>query len=54
MLGNHAVDALIEGKSGIMVGLKGGQISYIPFKEACSRHNPIDPDMLRIAKILSI
>ena len=54
MLGNHAVDALIEGKSGIMVGLKGGQISYTTFKEACSRHNPIDPDMLRIAKILSI
>ncbi len=54
MLGNYAVNALIEGKSGVMVGITGGKVSYTPFKEACSKHNPIDLDMLTIAKILSI
>ncbi|MBR2136179.1 MAG: 6-phosphofructokinase [Bacteroidales bacterium] len=54
LLGNYAVNALRDGKSGVMVGIKGGQVSYTPFKEACSRHNPIDANMLEIAKILSI
>ena len=54
MLGNYAVNALIEGKSGVMVGITGGKVSYTPFKESCSKHNPIDLDMLTIAKILSI
>jgi len=54
MLGNAAVEALLEGKSGIMVGLKGGDLSYTPFHEACSKHNPVNKKMLEVAKILSI
>ncbi len=39
ILGHEAVQALLCGKSGVMVGQMQGQTVYTPFTEACTRHN---------------
>ena len=53
-LGYEAVNALLEGKSGVMVGQVNGFTAYTPFEEACSRHNEINKKQYDIAQILSI
>jgi len=35
MMGAYAVDALIEGHHGEMVGINGGELSLIPYEKAC-------------------
>lgn len=54
ILGNRAVEALLEGKSGVMVGQVNGQTTYTPFQEACTRHNEINKLWYEIAHILSL
>lgn len=53
-LGYEAVMALIDGKSGVMVGQVNGRTAYTPFDEACSRHNEINKKQYKIAHILSL
>ena len=54
VLGCEAVNALLKGISGVMVGQMQNKTVYTPFAEACSRHNEIDFKWYEIAKILSI
>ena len=54
VLGHAAVDALLDGASGVMVGQRGGKIVHTPFEEACSRHNDINKKWYEIARILSL
>ncbi len=54
LLGCEAVKALMDGKSGVMIGQMQGKTVYTPFIEACSRHNEIDPSWYQISNILSI
>lgn len=54
VLGHEAVNALLEGRSGVMVGQQNGKISYTSFDEACSRHNEINRSWYEIARIISI
>jgi 6-phosphofructokinase 1 len=53
-LGHEAVAALVDGKSGIMVGINGNNIVYVPFEEATSKRNEISDHLYEVAKILSI
>ena len=53
-LGMAAVEDLVNGKKGMMVGIVDNQIQYTSFKIAISKSKPIDEDMLRMVKILSI
>ena len=53
-LGMAAVEGLVNGKKGMMVGIVDNQIQYTSFKIAISKSKPIDEDMLRMVKILSI
>lgn len=53
-LGHESVKALLQGKSGVMVGQVNNKIAYTPFEEACSKHNEINYDLYEMAKILSI
>ncbi len=53
-LGIGAVDALLEGKSDMMVGIKDKKITYVPFDLAISGENEIDIDLRRVADITSI
>jgi 6-phosphofructokinase 1 len=53
LLGFHAVEALINGKSGCMVGIKNNEVHYTPFKDAIEKSKPLNKDMLRMAHILA-
>lgn len=54
ILGSNAVNALMQGKSGVMIGQINGHITYTPFEEACTKHNEIDKSWYEIAHILSL
>ena len=54
ILGHEAVNALIQGRSGVMVGQMQNQTVYTPFEEACSRHNEINKNWYEISRILSL
>jgi 6-phosphofructokinase 1 len=53
VLGFTAVDALLEGKSGVMLGIKNNNVHYTPFAEAISKNKPLNKDLLRMAHILA-
>ena len=54
ILGSAAVNALLDGRSGVMVGQMNGEIVYTPFDEATTRHNEINKSWYEIARILSL
>ena len=53
-LGLAAVEGLIDGKSNEMVGVINDKIEYTPLKEAITRDKPLNPDLIRAMKILSL
>mgnify|MGYP001026939464 CR=1 FL=1 len=52
-LGVGAVDALMEGKSNIMVGISHKKIVHVPFETAINVKKIIDTDLIRVADIVS-
>lgn len=52
-LGNAAVNALLDGKTNIMVGVTHKDFSYIPFEKAIKHHQKIKKELLDLAEILS-
>jgi 6-phosphofructokinase 1 len=52
-LGAAAVDALINGKSGYMVGELKGEITLTPLRETWERRKELDNNLLQLMKILS-
>lgn len=54
VLGFESVKALIEGESGIMIGMINNRPSYTRFSEACSRRNEINKEWYDISHILSL
>lgn len=53
-LGAVAVDVLVKGESGIMVGLIAGNITSSPLETAWQERRPLDPEMLKLVDSLSI
>lgn len=53
-LGYAAVECLLEGQSGVMVGRVKGEILASPLQRAWEERRPLDQDMLRIMDTLSI
>lgn len=53
-LGVAAVEGLLEGRKGEMVGLKSGTITYTPFEMAIKHINKADPNLMKIVDILSL
>lgn len=53
-LGVAAVEGLLNGRSGVMVGKINNQIAYTFFEQAIFNKAYIDQELLRISKILSI
>lgn len=53
LLGVAAVEALLEGRSGCMVGEIGGDLAYTPLEETWQRKKPLDEDLWRIFPFLS-
>lgn len=54
ILGEAAVKALMNNKSGIMVGQTHGEVTYTPFEEACTRHPELNRSWYELVKVLSI
>ncbi|MBZ4642444.1 MAG: 6-phosphofructokinase 1 [Deferribacteres bacterium] len=52
-LGTAAVEALMEGKSGVMMGLQKTRIEAVPFDEVLGNKKLIDKKLLEIAEVLS-
>ena len=52
-LGFHAVEALFLGKDKIMVGIQNNVAVEVPLQRAIKEHSEIDPELLRIARVLS-
>jgi len=53
-LGFSAVEALLEGKHGVMVGMIDKEISFTPFEKAVKHIGDIDQHLLRMVEILSL
>jgi 6-phosphofructokinase 1 len=52
-LGLGAVEGLLDGKKNVMVGIVNDKLTYTPLKEAISKTKKLNPDLLRVMKILS-
>ncbi|HJV45477.1 MAG TPA: 6-phosphofructokinase [Bacillota bacterium] len=53
-MGARAVDLLIEGEKGVMVGIKNGKLIHLPFAEAAKDKHQIDMGVYHLARSLSI
>lgn len=53
-MGAKAVDLLIEGEKGVMVGLKCGKLIHAPFDDAAKDKHQIDLTLYHLARSLSI
>jgi 6-phosphofructokinase 1 len=53
-LGSASVDALLDGQRNIMLGIENDQVVSVPFTKAIKNDKPIDRDLLRVLKTLSI
>ncbi len=53
-LGVAAVEGLLIGRSNVMAGIMNNQVIYTPFEEAITRRAYINPELIRINKILTI
>lgn len=53
-LGVGSIDALLEGKRDIMIGISNNKIVHVPFSEAIKGENKIDIDLIRVADITSV
>ena len=52
-LGAAAVDALVKGMSGYMVGELKGDIAFTPLKDTWEKRKELDSNLLRLVKVLS-
>ncbi len=53
-VGVAAVEELLKGRRGEMVGLVHGEISFTPFGYAIKHHNELNKNLLKIVEILSL
>ncbi|KAA3621082.1 MAG: 6-phosphofructokinase [Flavobacterium sp.] len=53
-LGVGAIDALLDGQQGVMIGVSHNKIVLVPFEEAIKGENKIDQDLIRVADITSV
>ncbi|MDF3077194.1 MAG: 6-phosphofructokinase [Sphingobacteriaceae bacterium] len=53
-LGVAAVESLMEGRKGEMIGVCNGKIHFTPFKNAIKHISEVNPSLLKIVEILSL
>jgi 6-phosphofructokinase 1 len=53
VLGFNAVEALLSGKSGVMVGIRNNSVHHTPFADAIAKSKPLNKELLRMAHILA-
>jgi 6-phosphofructokinase 1 len=52
-LGAAAVERLVSGTSGVLVGLVGGEVRDTPLADVIGRTKSVDPELLRLARTLA-
>lgn len=52
-MGIKAVECLLDGQHGVMVGLNGRDISPVPLEEVTTKHRPANLDYYDVAEMLS-
>lgn len=52
-MGVKAVEALIEGKTNLMVGVQNNQITFTPISKAIKGHTKIDKELIRVSDIMT-
>jgi 6-phosphofructokinase 1 len=53
-MGFAAVEGLIQGKSGVMAGIQKNEVVYVPFDDAINKAKAPDPELIRMAEIISL
>ena len=53
-IGYNAVEALLQGKQGVMIGIVNKQVIYTPFENAIKHTQTLNPAMLKMMEILSL
>lgn len=53
-MGAAAIDALLDDQRNVMIGIQNDEIVYVPFSKAIKKNKPIQEDLLKTLKILSI
>lgn len=53
-MGVRAVEALIEGQSGVMVGIENQQMVVRPLSDSWAVKSAFDPDLLRVSRVLGV
>lgn len=53
-LGVAAVEALLAGKTDLMAGIQSNKIVFTPIEDAIKKHNEIDQELIKVAKILAV
>lgn len=53
-MGFAAVEALMENKTNVMIGIINKKIAYTPFENAVKHTQHLDPDLIRMLEILSL
>jgi len=54
IMGYNAVQALLQGKHGVMIGIVNKQVTYTPFEKAIKHTQALNADMLKMMEILSV
>lgn len=52
-LGNAAVKALMQGLSGVMIGMQSGQILPVPFKDIGNKKKRVPNELIELARVLA-
>lgn len=52
VMGNGAVQAILDGQTGVMSGTRGEQGCFVPFAEACAGHRPIPQELLDLLDVV--
>ncbi len=53
-LGHSAVDALLNGKAGVMVGVINDKVRHTSFEDAISKEKGVKQELIRMAEILAL
>ncbi len=53
-MGYAAIESLQENQRNIMIGVRNEEIVYVPFSKAIKKEKPINPDLVKLLRVLSI
>src|SRR5574344_2115097 len=53
-LGAASIEALMDGQRNVMVGIENDKVVLVPFSKAIKNDKPVDPELIKVLKILSI